>query len=148
MSISKQYLLEQIKRSRAIDTDEMILYKDYKGSNEQWWINHNEGHKFVLDTLEKVINNYNYKKHDLLKILNKLMKKSDKETDALDKKYKYFESNEDMSIEDNKKYAYFDGISCKCYSLKMIIQNKIYYSKDSYIKTDWSKLGFRRKDDK
>lgn len=44
--MNKKYLLEQCKRLQSIDVSENIQYAH---DNSEWWINHNKGHKMLID---------------------------------------------------------------------------------------------------
>lgn len=148
MSVSKNYLLEQINRSIAVDKDENRLYhKKDLSYIDKWWLNHNLGHRQVSQVLQEYIDKHNYTKKSLIKYLKKIKGKADKITDDMDKKYDLYNStNEKMSDRDSFEYAYFDGVSCKVYDFIDIIKGQKYYSKDAYNLTDWIRLGLLKEE--
>ena len=142
MSISKHFLLEQIKRSKAIDADEIngFEYTSNDKDDENWWVWHDRGHFHVLEHMKRIILKNNYTKKSLLKELRKLDKNATNRVHMLDKKYNNFNDNEKMNIVDSNEYAFNDGISCQCYNFGEVIKGHKYYDKSSYKPTDWERL--------
>ena len=115
--------------------DEMKLFEM---ENDNWWIWHNRGHFKVLRYIKKFIEENQYDKKMLLKELKKFKRESKLITNRLDKKYNDFQHGEAMSVRDEIRYSYYDGIDCECCSLREMIMGKKYYDKNSYIPFDWS----------
>ncbi|WP_097028275.1 transporter [Clostridium peptidivorans] len=133
--MNKRYLIEQCNRLKAIDKDENLLHNH---QNDQWWLDHNEGHGFVLDMLVEYINDKEFlKKKELIKLLNREIRKASSIIKELDIKYSYFKNDEDMTPEDSYTYSYSDGICCEIMLLKDIIKRKRYISKNAYIPNKW-----------
>jgi len=132
--LNKRYLLEQCNRLKAIDKDENLSHKHQKN---QWWLDHNEGHEFILKILIEYINDKEFlKKKELIKLLNREIRKANSIIKELDIKYNHFKNSEDMTSEDSYIYSSSDGISCEAMTLKDIIKRKRHISKNAYIPTE------------
>lgn len=73
------------------------------------------------------------KKKELIKLLNREIRKASSIIKELDIKYNYFKNDEDMTPEDSYAYSSSDGICCEAMLLKDIIKRKRYISKNAYI---------------
>lgn len=139
MSISKNYLLEQIKRLNAIDKDENRLYNRSDTEDDKYWLNHNRGHKDLLYLFKDTFldNDENYVKKDLKEWLKKKHNSLKDKMFEMDKKYNYFQHDEELKGDDKFRYPYYDGIDCMIYILRQIINNEKYYNKKSYELSEW-----------
>lgn len=138
MSISKHYLLEQIRRSRFSTLDDNNLYdinnKDHIGD-----LYHNKGHLFLLMKLEEFIMVNKYNKKVLRKILKQYRKYANEESKVIENKYDDFDKIYLSENElDYKKLFFYYGIECEVDDFLDIINGKTYVSKAAYISTDWS----------
>lgn len=132
--MNKRYILEQCNRLKAMDKDENLMCER---ENNQWWLDHNAGHEFILDMLVDYINDKEFlKKKELIKLLNREIRKARSIIKELDIKYNYFKNHEDMTPEDSYIYSSSDGTCCEAMTLKDIIKRRRHISKNAYIPTE------------
>lgn len=133
--MNKRYLLEQCNRLRAIDKDENLLHNHQK---DQLWLDHNAGHEFILNMLVDYIDDKEFlKKKELIRLLNREIRKANSTIKELDIKYNHFKNDEDMTPEDSYIYSSSDGTCCEAMTLKDIIKRERHISKNAYISTKW-----------
>ncbi|WP_443660932.1 transporter [Clostridium algidicarnis] len=133
--MNKKYLLEQCKRLQFITNDENMLW--CRPVSDEWNLNHNKGHETLCNKFMEFIKFKKITNKEATKWLNLKIKKSDKIINSLDVKYKFFVHNEEMTNEENFIYSSNDGQICQALTLKNVINKKHYFSKDSYVPTDW-----------
>lgn len=141
MSISKNYLLEQINRSRASIIDENKLYDLDTNNNHLYDVCHNRGHLFVLDELEDFIKNNSYNKKTLRNILKKFYLVADNLSKEIEVKYENDIDNSRLELSKNREdyielFLYY-GITCEANCFKEIINGNYYVDKSAYTPTDW-----------
>jgi hypothetical protein len=139
MSISKNYLLEQINRSRTSIADENRLYDLDTNNNHLCDVCHNRGHLFVLDELEDFIKNNNYNKKTLRKMLKKYRIIANELSKEIESKYE--KDIDAIDLPKNRKdyiklFLYY-GIECEANCFKEIINGNYYVDKSAYTPTDW-----------
>lgn len=137
--MNKRYLIEQCKRMELVDIDENALFTS---TNNEWWKNHNNGHKILLEIFLDYINKKSLlNKNEIKKWLRKRIHMAQEKITTLDLKYDLINNDIEMSIEDSYIYSISDGIICEARTIIEIINKERYISKKAYYQTDWKSIG-------